>query len=70
MILPRQKSLFPSPGCPKKLQNIEKTWGYHGEWSASGGPEAKTPGAYGPSDFGLGTSKGTTLTMIPPRFTK
>ena len=29
--------------------------------------EAKTLGACGPSSFGLGTSLGTTFTMIPPR---
>ena len=28
---------------------------------------AKTLGACGPSGFGLGTSRGTTFTMIPPR---
>ena len=30
-------------------------------------PAAKTPRACGPSGFGLGTSLGTTFTMMPPR---
>ena len=46
---------------------MEKPWGYHGEWSASGGPTAKTLGACSPSGFGLGTSLGTPFTMKPPR---
>ena len=33
-----------------------------------GGPNAKTRGAAGPEGFGRGTSRGTTFTMIPPRF--
>ena len=46
---------------------MKKPWRYHGECCASGGPAAKTLGACGPSGFGLGTSLGTTFTMIPPR---
>ena len=42
---------------------MEKPWGYHGEWSASGGPTAKTLGACDPSGFGLGTTLGTAITM-------
>ena len=41
--------------------------GYHGEWSALGGPKAKTRGAAGPNGFGRGTSGGSPFTMIPPR---
>ena len=46
---------------------MKKPWRYHGECCALGGPAAKTLGACGPSSFGLGTSLGTTFTMIPPR---
>ena len=46
---------------------MKKPWRYHGECCASGCPAAKTQGACGPSGFGLGTSLGTTFTMIPPR---
>ena len=28
---------------PEELYYMEKPWGYHGEWSASGGPAAKNP---------------------------
>ena len=46
---------------------MKKPWRYHGECCASGGPAAKTLGACGPSGFGLGTSLGTTFTMVPPQ---
>ena len=46
---------------------MKKPWRYHSECCASRGPVAKTLGACGPSGFGLGTSLGTTFTMIPPR---
>ena len=46
---------------------MKKPWRYHGECYASGGPAAKTLGACSPSGFALGTSLGTTFTMIPPR---
>ena len=46
---------------------MKKPWSYHGECCALGGPAVKTLGACGPSGFGLGTSLGTTFTMIPPR---
>ena len=46
---------------------MEKPWGYHGEWSASGSAMANSLGACGPLGFGLGTSLGTLFTMIPPR---
>ena len=46
---------------------MKKPWSYHGECCALGGPAAKILGASGPSGFGLGTSLGTTFTMIPPR---
>ena len=45
---------------------MKKPWRYHGECYASGGPVAKTLGACGPLGFGLGTSLGTTFTMVPP----
>ena len=45
---------------------MEKPLGYHGEWSASGGPTAKNLGACGHLGFGLRTSLGTPFTMIPP----
>ena len=32
-------------------QIVEKPWGYHGEWSPSGSPKAKTRGAAGPKDI-------------------
>ena len=41
--------------------------GYHGEWSPSGSPMAKTKGAAGPEGFGRGTSRGTPFSMIPPK---
>ena len=47
---------------------LKKLRRYHGECCASGGPKAKTRGAAGPEGFGRGTSRGTTFTMIPPRF--
>ena len=46
---------------------MKKPGRYHGECCASGGAAAKTLAACGPSGFGLGTSLGTTFTMIPPR---
>ena len=46
---------------------MEKPWVYHGKCCASGGPAAKTLRVCGPSGLGLGTSLGTTFTMIPPR---
>ena len=39
-------------------QGVEKTRGYHGEWSLSASPKAKTSGAAGPKGFGQGLSKG------------
>ena len=50
-----------------RITFYEKPWRYHGECCASIGPAAKTLGACGPSGFGLGTSLGTTFTMVPPR---
>ena len=47
---------------------LKKPRRYHGECCAYGGPKAKTWGAAGPKGFGRGTSRGTTFTMIPPRF--
>ena len=47
---------------------LKKPRRYHGECCAQGGPKAKTRGAAGPEGFGRGTSRGTTFTMIPPRF--
>ena len=46
---------------------MKKPWRYHGECCASGGPAANNLGTCGPSGFGLGTSLGTTFTMIPSR---
>ena len=46
---------------------MKKPWRYYGECCVSGGPAAKTPGACGPSGFGLGTFLGTTFTIISPR---
>ena len=40
---------------------------YHGEWSPSESPAAKTLGVCGPSGFGLGSSLGTQFTNLPPR---
>ena len=45
---------------------MKKPWRYHGECCASRGPAANTLAACGPSGFGLGTSPGTTFTMLPP----
>ena len=45
-------------GCTKVGHYLEKPRGYHGEWSLSAGPKAKTPGDGGSSDFG------TQLTVV------
>ena len=47
---------------------LKKPRRYHGECCAQGGPNAETRGAAGPEGFGCGTSRGTALTLIPPRF--
>ena len=47
-----QKFYLASSCLPKTLVHyLEKLRGYHGEWSASGGPKAKTQGAAGPEGF-------------------
>ena len=75
MILPRNRlGLAAMKEIPLYWSGLMKEWKceekpevYHGEWSPSGSPSAKTLGACGPKGSGLGTSRGTPFTMIPPR---